>query len=52
MQNCKVDPNASVQYKIENKTNTDSKPEPKSITDQIRDFRDSLQPGAQLKCNF
>lgn len=52
---CRVGPNATVQTKTETKTDSktiDSKPESKSIVDQFRDLRDSLQPGAQLKCNF
>ena len=52
---CRVGPNATMQAKTETKTDSrtiDSKPESKSIADQIRDFRDNLQPGAQLKCNF
>jgi hypothetical protein len=52
---CRVGPNATVQTKTENKTDSrtiDSKPESKSIVDQVRDLRDNLQPGAQLKCNF
>ena len=52
---CRVGPNATVQTKTETKTDsktTDSKSESKSIADQIRDFRDNLQPGAQLRCIF
>jgi hypothetical protein len=52
---CRVGPNATVQTKTETKTDSkmiDSKPESKSIVDQVRDLRDNLQPGAQLKCNF
>jgi len=55
VQDCRVDPNATVQPKTETKTDSktiDSKSESKSIADQVRDFRDNLQPGAQLKCNF
>ena len=55
VQECRVGPNATVQTKIETKTDskiTDTKTESKSIADQIRDFRDNLQPGAQLQCNF
>ena len=55
VQDCRVGPNATVQTKTETKTDskaTDAKSEPKSIVDQFRDFRDNLQPGAQLKCNF
>jgi hypothetical protein len=55
VQECRVNPNATVQTKIETKTDSktiDSKPESKSIADQVRDLRDNLQPGAQLKCNF
>ena len=55
MQECRVDPNATVQTKTENKTDSrtiDSNSESKSIADQIRDLRDNIQPGAQLKCNF
>jgi hypothetical protein len=50
VQACKVDPNATVQTKTE--TKTDSKSDSKGITEQVRDLRDNLQPGAQLKCNF
>ena len=55
MQECRVDPNATVQTKIETKTDSktiDPKSESKGIADQVRDLRDNLQPGAQLKCNF
>ena len=55
MQECRVDPNATVQTKTETKTDPktiDSKSESKVIVDQVRDLRDNLQPGAQLKCNF
>ena len=55
VQDCKVDPNATVQAKTEIKTDSktiDSKADPKGIADQVRDLRDNLQPGAQLRCNF
>ena len=55
VQECRVGPNATVQTKTETKTDsktTDTRSESKSIVDQFRDLRDSLQPGAQLKCNF
>ena len=55
MQECRVGPNATVQIKTEIKTDSKtiySKSESKGIADQVRDFRDNLQPGAQLKCNF
>ena len=55
VQDCRVGPNATVQTKTETKTDskaTDAKSEPKSIADQVRDLRDNLTPGAQLKCNF
>jgi hypothetical protein len=55
VRDCRVGPNATVQPKVEAKTDskiTDSKVESKSIADQIRDLRDGLQPGAQLKCKF
>jgi len=55
VQECRVGPNATVQAKTETKTDSktiDSKAESKSIVDQVRDLRDNLQPGAQLKCNF
>jgi hypothetical protein len=55
VQECRVDPNATVQTKTETKTDsktTDPKAESKGIADQVRDLRDNLQPGAQLKCNF
>jgi hypothetical protein len=52
---CRVGPNATMQVKPETKTDSktvDSKPESKSIADQVRDLRDNLQPGAQLRCIF
>jgi hypothetical protein len=55
VQQCRVGPNATVQTKTETKTDSktiDSRAESKSIADQVRDLRDNLQPGAQLKCNF
>ena len=55
MQECRVGPNATVQTKTETKTDsktTDTKTESKSIIDQVRDLRDNLQPGAQLRCIF
>jgi len=55
VQDCKVDPNATVQPKTETRTDSktiDSKSESRGIADQVRDLRDNLQPGAQLKCNF
>jgi len=55
VQDCRVDPNATVQTKTETKTDSktiDPKAESKGIADQIRDLRDNLQPGAQLNCNF
>jgi hypothetical protein len=55
VQECRVGPNATVQAKIETKTDSrtiDSKSESKSVADQVRDLRDNLQPGAQMKCNF
>jgi hypothetical protein len=55
VKDCRVDPNASIQPKVETKTDSkmiDSKSESKSIAGQVRDLRDGLQPGAQLKCNF
>ena len=55
VQQCQVGPNATVQTKTEIKTDSktiDSRSESKSIADQVRDLRDNLQPGAQLKCNF
>ena len=55
VQECQVGPNATVQTKIETKTDPktiDSKAESKGIADQVRDLRDNLQPGAQLRCNF
>lgn len=50
-----MNPNAAVQTKIEIKTDsktTDARPESKGIAEQMRDLRDNIQPGAQLKCNF
>ena len=55
VQQCRVGPNATVQTKTEINTDSktiDSRSESKSIADQVRDLRDNLQPGAQLKCNF
>jgi hypothetical protein len=55
VKDCRVDPNASIQPKVETKIDSkmiDSKSESKSIAGQVRDLRDGLQPGAQLKCNF
>lgn len=55
VKDCRVDPNATVQPKIETRTDSktiDSKSESKGIADQVRDLRDNLTPGAQLKCNF
>jgi hypothetical protein len=55
VQQCRIGPNATVQTKTETKTDSkmiDSKSESKSVVDQVRDLRDNLQPGAQLKCNF
>ena len=52
---CRVGPNATLQTKIETKIDfktTDTKIESKSIIDQVRDLRDNLQPGAQLRCGF
>jgi hypothetical protein len=52
---CRVGPNATVQTKIETKTDSktiDSKSESKGIVDQVRDLRDNLTPGAQLRCVF
>jgi len=55
VQDCRVDPNATVQTKTETKTDPktiDPKSESKGIADQVRDLRDNLQPGAQLRCIF
>jgi len=55
VQDCRVDPNTTVQTKTENKTDPkmiDPKSESKGIADQVRDLRDNLQPGAQLRCIF
>jgi hypothetical protein len=49
VQDCRVGPNATVQTKTDSKT-IDSKSESKGIADQIRDLRENLQPGAQLRC--
>ena len=51
VKDCKVDPNATVQTKTDSKT-IDPKSESKGITDQVRDLRDNLTPGAQLRCIF
>ena len=55
VQECRVGPNATVQTKTEVKTDPkmiDPKSDSKSVADQVRDLRDNLQPGAQLRCNF
>jgi len=55
VQDCRVDPNATVQTKTETKTDSktiDPKAESKGIADQVRDLRDNLTPGAQLRCIF
>lgn len=55
VKDCRVDPNATVQLKIETRIDAktaDNTSESKSIADQVRDFKDNLQPGAQLKCSF
>ena len=55
VQDCRVDPNATVQTKTETKTDSktiDSKSESKGIVDQVRDLRENLTPGAQLRCMF
>ena len=55
VQKCQVGPNATVQAKTETKTDSktiDSKSDSKGIAEQVRDLRDNLQPGAQLRCNF
>ena len=51
VKDCKVDPNATVQTKTDSKT-IDPKLESKGIADQVRDLRDNLTPGAQLRCIF
>ena len=55
VQECQIGPNATVQTKTEVKTDSktiDPKSDSKSVADQVRDLRDNLQPGAQLRCNF
>ena len=55
VQECQLGPNATVQTKTEVKTDSktiDPNTDSKGIADQVRDLRDNLQPGAQLKCNF
>ena len=55
VKDCRVDPNATVQTKTETKTDSktiDPKSESKGIADQVRDLRDNLTPGAQLRCIF
>jgi hypothetical protein len=55
VQDCRVGPNATVQTKTDTKTDSktiDSKSESKGIADQVRDLRDNLTPGAQLRCIF
>ena len=51
VKDCRVDPNATVQTKTDSKT-IDLKSESKGIADQVRDLRDNLTPGAQLRCIF
>ena len=51
VKDCRVDPNATVQTKTDSKT-IDPKSESKGIADQVRDLRDNLTPGAQLRCIF
>ena len=55
VQECQVGANATVQTKIETKTDSktiDPKSESKGIADQVRDLRDNLAPGAQLRCVY
>ena len=55
VQECQVGANATVQTKTETKTDSktiDPKSDSKGIAEQVRDLRDNLQPGAQLRCNF
>ena len=55
VQECQVGPNATVQTKIETKTDPkmiDPNSESKGIADQVRDLRDNLTPGAQMRCIF
>jgi hypothetical protein len=55
VQECQVGANATLQTKTETKTDSktiDSKSDSKGIAEQVRDLRDNLQPGAQLRCNF
>jgi len=49
---CRIGPNFTIQQKDIVKTNNDNsnKNESKSISDQIHDLRDTVQPGAQLRC--
>lgn len=49
---CQIGPNATVQSKIESKTNVESKSDTKNLFEQFKDLRDTLQPGAQFRCNF
>lgn len=53
VQDCRVNPNATVQTETKTDSKTiDPKSESKGIADQVRDLRDNLQPGAQLRCIF
>ena len=55
VQDCRGGPNTTVQTKTETKTDPktiDPKSESKGIADQVRDLRDNLTPGAQLRCIF
>jgi hypothetical protein len=55
VKDCRVNPNAIIETKTETKTDsktTDTKTDSKSIIDQVRDLRDNLKPGAQLRCGF
>jgi len=53
-QDCRVGPNITMQQKDPVKTSSDTtnKNDTKSLSDQIHDLRDTVQPGAQLRCNF
>jgi len=53
-QGCEVGPNVNMLPKDPTPVKSDgtNKNESKSISDQIHDLRDTVQPGAQMRCNF
>ena len=53
-QGCEVGPNVTMLPKDPTPVKSDgtNKNESKSISDQIHDLRDTVQPGAQMRCTF